>query len=108
MTRRIYICSPLSGNIPANMEKAKQHCAWAVKQGVIPMAPHIYFPQFMDDDVPAEREIGMTEGEKWLAACQEVWVFGDVISSGMAGELEYARDHDMIIRFFDDQYNEVG
>ena len=42
----IYVCSPLSGDIAANQENARRYCRFAVDSGYIPLAPHLYFPQF--------------------------------------------------------------
>lgn len=51
----VYICSPLSGDLEGNQEKAVRYCRFAVDAGYIPIAPHLYFPQFMDDANPRER-----------------------------------------------------
>ena len=45
----IYVCSPLSGDISANQENARRYCRSVVERGGIPLAPHLLFPQFMDD-----------------------------------------------------------
>lgn len=51
----VYICSPLAGDMDGNMEKARRYCKFAVRSGAIPLAPHLLFPQFMDDTNPDER-----------------------------------------------------
>ena len=45
----VYICSPLAGDVECNQEKARTYCRFAVDRGCIPIAPHIYFTQFMND-----------------------------------------------------------
>ena len=102
----VYICSPLSGDIRSNMAKARRYCEFAFRQGVIPMAPHIYFPQFMNDDVPSEREVCVEEGTKWLEVSDELWVFGERISPGMSAELGIAESRGMPIRYFKDTFME--
>ena len=52
-----YICSPYSGNVRQNQALARDFCAFAVAAGHIPIAPHLFFPQFMDDTDPDEREL---------------------------------------------------
>lgn len=103
----IYICSPLAGNIEANIANAKRYCAFAIGQGVMPYAPHVYFTQFLDDEVPEERDMGIEAGMKWLALCSEIWVFGNRISLGMGAELEYAKEHGLVIRHFTDDCKEI-
>ena len=51
----VYICSPYSGDIAANVELARRFCAFAVKARQIPLASHLHYPQFMDDTDPDAR-----------------------------------------------------
>ena len=53
----VYICSPYSGDIAANTEKAKRYCRFAVDNHAIPIAPHLLFPQFMNEET--ERDLAM-------------------------------------------------
>ena len=46
----VYICSPYSGDVKTNTEKAKDYCRFAVEKGNVPIAPHLLFPQFMDEE----------------------------------------------------------
>ena len=43
----VYICSPYSGNVTANVQAAREYCRIAVEKGYIPVAPHLLYPQFM-------------------------------------------------------------
>jgi hypothetical protein len=54
------------------------------------MTPHLYFTRFLDDANPDERAQGMMLGLSWLETCNEVWVFGANISTGMQGEIDRA------------------
>lgn len=45
----VYICSPLAGDMVKNQENARTYCRFAVDAGCVPIAPHIYFTQFMND-----------------------------------------------------------
>ncbi|MBR1810135.1 MAG: DUF4406 domain-containing protein [Clostridia bacterium] len=103
----VYICSPLAGNVRENQENARRYCRFAVDRGSIPIAPHIYFTQFMRDDNPEERNLAMFMGMILLTKCAEVWVFGDVISAGMRQEIEKARRKNIPIRCFSSQLEEV-
>lgn len=59
----VYICSPLAGDTEGNTQKARRYSRFAVRNGAIPLAPHLLFPQFLDDTKPAERAIGMFDGD---------------------------------------------
>jgi hypothetical protein len=88
--KRVYICSPLRGDVEANIEKAKGYCREAAERGEMPLAPHVYFTQFLDDDIPQERETGLEMGLELLALCDEVHVYGETVSEGMAREIALA------------------
>ncbi|MEB3090404.1 hypothetical protein [Corynebacterium pseudotuberculosis] len=46
----VYICSPYSGDVEINVQLAHDFCARAViRGGKNPLAPHLHYPQFMDD-----------------------------------------------------------
>ena len=79
-----------------------------MKNGAIPLAPHLLFPQFLDDGKSAERAIGMFMRMVLLGKCEQLWVFGSTISTGMAAEIEKAEKRDMPIRYFTENCEEVG
>lgn len=103
----VYICSPLSGDVENNQIKARRYCRFAVAQNCIPMAPHLFFPQFMDDGDRQERELALFMALVLLSKCSELRVFGDNISAGMAVEIEKAKRKGMPIRSFSTTCEEV-
>lgn len=103
----VYICSPYAGNIAGNVENARRYSRFAFEQGCIPIAPHLLFTQFLDDDNPMEREMGMHFGNVLMSQCREVWVFGDTISQGMDAEIRRARWKNYRLRFFTNDLKEV-
>lgn len=104
----VYICSPFAGNTERNLEKARHYCRFAVRNACIPLAPHLLFPQFMDDTVAAERSLAMFMNMVLLRKCEQVWVFGSAISAGMAVEIEKAEKRNMPVRYFTENCEEVG
>ncbi len=96
----VYICSPLSGDIEGNTQKAIGYCKEAVKRRLIPIAPHVYCQQFLDDTVPQEREAGMAIGLELLKFCNELIVCGNRISRGMSAEIKEARRRRIPIRWW--------
>lgn len=119
----VYICSPFRGTkqqydkfmqknhgefdedmkqIPGvfirdkNSQRVKRICKAIVSTypDIIPIAPHIYAPQFLADEIPEERAAGIEMGLALLSKCSELWLFdSDGISEGMASELKYAKEH---------------
>lgn len=103
----VFICSPFSGNTERNAERARDFCRFAVSENYIPLAPHLLFPQFMDDNDPAQRSLGIFFGLVLQSKCKEVWVFGRNITKGMAVEIEKAKERSLPIRYFTDRCMEV-
>ena len=104
----VYICSPYAGDVEVNVENARRYCRFAVDAGYIPIAPHLYFPQFMDDANPRERDLALFMDIVLLTKCAELWVFGDTVSKGMSIEIEKARRKGQTIRYFTENCQEVS
>ncbi|MBE5809668.1 MAG: DUF4406 domain-containing protein [Clostridiales bacterium] len=104
----VYVCSPYSGDISGNKQNARKYCRFAVDQHCIPLAPHLLFPQFMNDGDPEERDLAMFMDIAVLSKCAEVWVFGKNITEGMTAEINYALSRDKPIRYFDTECKEVA
>lgn len=96
----VYICSPYSGDIEQNVKNAKFYSRFAALSGSLPITPHLLFTQYLDDDNLDERKLGLFFGIVLLSKCRELWVFGDVISSGMQEEIEFAMRKNIPIRRF--------
>ena len=98
---KVFICSPfrpVGDTVEAQAKSIKAHkilaryaCRFAVAKGYSPLCPHLYYPEFLDDDVEDEREIGMLLGMVGLSECKELWVIGRRISEGMKKEIDQAR-----------------
>ena len=88
--KMVYICSPLRGDIEANIKRATHYCEYAAGCGVIPIAPHVAWNGIFDDTIPEKRKMALQLGLELLRRCDEVWVMGDEISQGMRGEIEEA------------------
>ena len=106
--KKVFICSPYRPtgdteeermeSFRENTEVAKAACRFACEQGAVPYAPHLYFPQYLDDEDDEEREQGIVMGLTWLARCDELWVIGKRITEGMKREIEQAQEWGIIIR----------
>ena len=103
----VFICSPFAGDMELNTTKAQGYSRFAIRNGYIPFAPHLLFPQFLDDTVKGQRELGLFCGMVFLSKCREVWVFGENITEGMSREIAKARLKNTPIRYFNDKCEEV-
>lgn len=102
----VYICSPYSGDTEKNVENARRYSRFAVDRHYLPITPHIYFTQFMDDNVPEERNTAIFMNWVLMSKCVELWVFGETISSGMKAEIDRAKRKKMKIRYFTEELEE--
>ena len=89
----VYICSPYAGDVERNVNMARVYSRFAVKNTCIPLAPHLLYPQFM--------------GLVLLTKCEQVWVFGGVISAGMAVEIAKAEKKKIPVRYFTEELEEM-
>ncbi|MGX8701802.1 DUF7768 domain-containing protein [Caproiciproducens sp.] len=103
----VYICSPYAGDIDRNIKAARNYSRFAVDKGYIPIAPHLLFPQFLNDADPDERELGLFFGNALMSKCSEVWVFGSNITAGMTAEIKRARWKNYRLRYFTKNLEEV-
>lgn len=103
----VYVCSPYAGDVENNVINAKRYSRFTVENHAIPLTPHLLYPQFMDDDDESEREMAMHFNYVLLGKCSEVWIFGGVISRGMAREIALAKKRRMKLRWFTQDLKEV-
>lgn len=93
----IYVCSPYSGDVASNVEKAKRYSRFVVDEGGIPITPHLYMPSFLKEE--SERDLAIFMDLELLTRCSEVWVFGEVLSAGMQIEIDRAQQKGKTIRY---------
>ena len=101
----VYICSRYSGDTVGNATKAVRYSRFAVNEGVVPIAPHLLLPLYMDE--ATERAKAMEMDLVILGRCDELWVFGREWSEGMKAEIEVASRLGMKIRRFTEECREV-
>lgn len=95
----VYLASPFAGDTERNIERARGYWRFAVSKGCIPIAPHLHYPQFMDDDDREQRELGMLFALVLLGKCDELWVFGKP-SEGMSREIAKAKKRGIPIKYY--------
>ena len=108
--KKVFICSPFRGiavtpeaakeNYQKNIAIAKVACRLATALGFVPYCPHLYFPRFLMDSSPDERETGIRMGLTWLEQCDKLWVIGRRISEGMKKEIARAEELGIPVAYF--------
>jgi hypothetical protein len=104
----VFICSPYAGDVELDAMRARRYVRSAIGEGAIPFAPHILYPEVLDDGDLYERKMGLALGLAWLDKCDELWVFGRSISSGMRREIIRAMKLEIRIRYFTEQCEEAS
>lgn len=87
-----YVCSPYKGDTEVNAARAREYSRKVFDAGYTPLAPHLLFPQFLNDNIPKERAAGMEMGIQLLANCRALVVCGNEITEGMAREIKRAEE----------------
>lgn len=91
--RRVFICSPFAKDPEWSIRLAKALCRKAFEKGILPIAPHLYFTQFLRDGGGGyERKYGIAAGHEMMKSCDSIHVFvvDGYISAGMRSDIEYA------------------
>lgn len=95
----IYIATPFAPapddpDPQANVVFARDVCHKVARAGGCPYAPHLLFPQFLDDTKMEDRVLGIDCGLTMLAKADEVWFilppWRSQLSGGMQAELTAA------------------
>ncbi len=107
--RLVYICSPFRADTKEehrrNFDYTKGFAFFVCSQGKLPVAPHLMYPVFLDDDDIDEHCYGMLCALELLSRCDEVWVAEDFgISQGMEYEIQTAKKLGIPVRYFSRTY----
>lgn len=93
----VYLAHPLSGDWEGNIASARRYAEAAARSGWAPVAPYLTLYGLLHE--PVDRELGLEIDLAMVGVCDEVWVCGDRVSSGMRIELGHAMLEDIPIRF---------
>jgi len=103
----VFICSPYAGDVTRNTRNARRYCLFAMEQGVAPFAPHLFYPQLLDDNDKEQRELGISLGLAWLRKCDALWYFGEKVTDGMGREIQAAKRHGLKVKHYNDELEET-
>ena len=83
-----------------DINEAEKQCRAALKKGLVPVAPHMYFPRFMGGYIPGELEATLRINKIVLRLCDELWVFGPRLTDSMVSEIRYAKRLGIPVQYF--------
>lgn len=92
--RLVIIESPYAGDVEANLKYARECMRDAIEWDDAPFASHLLYtqPGILDDNKPAERQLGITAGLEWGKNAEATVVYTDLgISAGMEIGIEAAK-----------------
>lgn len=94
----IYLAHPLSDDPVRNQLNAARWGIWIAKTfGCAVSADWIWWSQVLDE-TPENRALGLAADKAMVSRCDELWLTGGRVSSGMAVELEQAQACGKMIR----------
>ena len=92
-TKDIFVCSAFCG-LESNLILARKYCQYVLEtdEDANVFAPHLFFPQFLDEFEPSDRERGIELGKDRMFHSKEMWVFvvNGRLSDGMIDEITSA------------------
>ena len=104
--KRVYICAPYDGENTRSREKIWGYCLFARERTYAPIAPFLYYPQFMPEIYEKEMQLMRSLALRDLLTCEEIWVFGNKVTPEMENEISCASSHGLNIRWLPD-YEEM-
>ena len=104
---KVFICSPMKGDVEKNLKLAKFAARVLIGSGYIPIAPHLYFPQFLDDSDQYERIKGIKMGVELMKECDRMWIIGTTITNGMEYEINEAKKAKVPALFYDEKLRQI-
>lgn len=87
--KTVFIAHPIAGDIEGNVKKVLEICEKIHSEKIIPVAPYLVSLQYLDDTIIEDRELGILANTECFKRryVDELWLYGDRISSGMKHEV---------------------
>lgn len=104
---KVFVCSPMKGDVEKNLKLAKFAARVLIGIGYIPIAPHLYFPQFLDDNDQYERIKGIKMGVELMKKCDRMWIIGTTITNGMEYEINEAKKAKVPALLYDEKLRQI-
>ena len=101
--RTVYIAHPISGDLHYNLRRVLDICEAihranaSARKKVVPVAPYLTSLMYLNDDDWQEHDLGVEASHECFRRkfIDELWLYGDHISSGMREEIALAQHYDI-------------
>lgn len=97
MQKKVYICAPLEGIVQDLLTQAIEYTKFALKSGVAPITPQFYH-LCLDSRDSDKKTIIRSAGTSVLWFCDEIWVFGEIVTESMKAEIAFCKNMRIKIR----------
>jgi len=98
--RLVILESPYAGDILRNIQYARRCVMDSLLRGEAPIASHLLYTQnsILNDDLPAERQLGINAGLAWKTVAEATVVYADLgITKGMQYGIDQAKEQGLEI-----------
>ena len=83
-SRLVVLESPYRGDVNGHLYYAVKCISDSLLRGEAPIASHVTYTASLDDDDPAQRQIGIEAGHSWLRVAEALVVYTDMgVTEGM-------------------------
>lgn len=98
--RKVIVESPYRGDVIKNIEYARKCVRHCLIKGETPIASHLLYTQVLNDNIPAERELGISAGLDWLeVADAQIFYLDYGMSEGMMSARDIGMAHNVTIEY---------
>ena len=100
--RRIILESPYSGDLDRNLRYARRAARDALLRGESPLLSHLLYtqPGILDDNTPAERNLGINAGHAWTPSADAIVAYVDYgVSDGMQRGIDVAHKYKIPVEY---------
>ena len=96
----VVVVSPFREANGRSREEHRLHalrlCLLAARAGHAVFASHGFYPLFLDEDLPADRELGLAMEREVIARSDMLWIWDPWgLSSGMTGAIQFAKSENL-------------
>jgi hypothetical protein len=86
--KKIFVCHPFARDPGKSFRRVSEICLRLASEGIFPIAPQIYLPQFLDES--NQRNLALRLCRELVRISDEIRVYGDP-TEGMRMEIAEAR-----------------
>ena len=95
---RVTVESPFAGDRERNRAYLLRAMLDSCARGEAPLASHMLYTQFLDDDIPEQRDMGIECGLAWASLAEKMIFYVDYgMSNGMERAQAYALENNILV-----------